>query len=182
MAPSRRSHGHHSCHAFGTKPAHDSATVATGSRDVPLGLPSTMSLSTTDARCLKPLHTFGVEGHQSTPLAPKVSTIRDRRKGEVVPAKQHSHNSSSISVIVKSPLHTSPNKPKSHVDRSQPPGRTWHDASEDHFPQHTSFSMALSVGGVGVCYLFLDHNWIHASTELWMVIISLVNVFTERFS
>jgi hypothetical protein len=137
MAPSRRK-GHRSRHAFGTKPAHDSTPVATGFRDVPPGLPSTMSLSTTDAWCLKPLHTFGAEGHQSTPSASKVSAIRDHRGGGAVPAKQHSHNSSSISVIVKSPLHTSSHKPKSHMDRSQPPGRTWHDASEDHFSQQRS--------------------------------------------
>jgi hypothetical protein len=81
MAPSRRSQSHRSRRAFGTKPALDSALVATGFRDVPPGLPSTMSLSAPDAWCLRPLHTFGAEGHQSTPSAPKVSAIRDRQGG-----------------------------------------------------------------------------------------------------
>jgi hypothetical protein len=81
MAPSRRSRGHRSRRAFGTNPAHDSAPVATSFRDVPPGLPPTMSLGTTDAWCLKPLHTFDAEGHQSTPSAPKVSAVRDRRGG-----------------------------------------------------------------------------------------------------
>jgi hypothetical protein len=117
------------------RPAHDSAPVAMGFRDVPPGLPSTMSLSTTDAGASSPF----------TPSAPRVTDphLRHRRSapfgivvgGGAVPAKQHSHNSSSISVIIKSPSHSSSNKPKSHVDRNQPPGRTWHDASEDHFPQ-----------------------------------------------
>jgi hypothetical protein len=64
MAPSRRSQGHRSHRAFGAKPAHDSALVATGFRDVLPGLPSTMSLSTTDVWCLKPLHAFGIEGQR----------------------------------------------------------------------------------------------------------------------
>jgi hypothetical protein len=132
-----------------------------------------MSLSTTDAWCLKPLHTFGAEGHQSSPSAPKVSAVRDRRGGGAVPAKQHSHNSSNISVIVKSPLHTPSHKPKSHVDRSQPPGRTWHDASEDHFPQQPPrLVMPPSVGeaGLPVCTTAEDDYTaykIHTVCETW---------------
>jgi hypothetical protein len=73
------------------------------------------------------IHTFGTEGQH-----------RSGSSRGAVPAKQHLHNSSSISVIVKSPLRTSSHTPKSHVDRSQPPDWTWHDASEDHFPQQLS--------------------------------------------
>jgi hypothetical protein len=72
-----------------------------------------------------PIHTFVAEG-----LHPSGSP----REGAVL-AKQRSHNSSSISVIVKSSLHTSAKNPQSPVARSQPPGRTWHNASEGHFPQ-----------------------------------------------
>jgi hypothetical protein len=49
-------------------------------------------------------------------------------------------------------------------------------------PGSISFSIALSVGGVGACYLFLGPNWLLALTELWMAVISFVNVSTERFS
>jgi hypothetical protein len=53
------------------RPAHDSAPVAMGFRDVPPGLPSTMSLSTTDAGASSPF----------TPSAPRVTDphLRHRR-------------------------------------------------------------------------------------------------------
>jgi hypothetical protein len=118
MAPSRRSQGHRSRRAFGTKPAHDSAPVATGFRDVPLGLPSTMSLSTTNAWCLKPLHTFGAEGHQSTPSAPKVSAIRDRRGGLFLRNNSHiTRVASALSLNHRCTLH--------QTNRS----RTWTEAN-----------------------------------------------------
>jgi hypothetical protein len=62
-----------------------------------------------------PLHTFGAE----------VQRHWGSTRG-AVPAKQHSQNSST--------LHQ--NNPKSHADRIRTPGRTWRDASKDHFPQH----------------------------------------------
>jgi hypothetical protein len=99
MAPSRRSQSHRSRRAFGTKPALDSALVATGFRDVPPGLPSTMSLSAPDAWCLRPLHTFGAEGHQSTPSAPKVSAIRDRQGGGGLFLRNNTHTTRVASAL-----------------------------------------------------------------------------------
>jgi hypothetical protein len=81
MSPSRQSQGHCSRRSFGTKPAHESAPVKMGFRDVPPGLPSPMSLSAPDAWCFRPFHIFGAEDHPSTPSAPKVNAIRDRRGG-----------------------------------------------------------------------------------------------------
>jgi hypothetical protein len=103
--------GHCSRCAFGTEPAHDSAPVAKCSRDAPHGPPSTMSLSAPVAwrflapshlrRRGSPLHTFGAEGQRHS----------GSTRG-VVPAKQRSQNSSSISVIVKSSKHASSKQPE----------------------------------------------------------------------
>jgi hypothetical protein len=96
-APLRQSRGYRSRRTFGAEPAHDSAPTTLGFRGVPPGLPSPLRRNVSDAWCFWPIHTFGAEGPH--PLgSPRVRAI---------PAKQRSHNSSSISVIIKSSLHTS---------------------------------------------------------------------------
>jgi hypothetical protein len=76
-----------------------------------------------------PLHTFGAEGHPSTPSAPKASAIRDRRGGLFLRNNAHkTQAASTLSLNHQSTLHQ--NNPKSHADRSRTLVRTWHDASE----------------------------------------------------
>jgi hypothetical protein len=67
-----------------------------GVRGVPPDLPSPLHWSVPDVWHFRPIRTFGAEGlHPSG--SPRVGAV---------PAKQHSHNSSSISVIIKSLLYT----------------------------------------------------------------------------
>jgi hypothetical protein len=128
--PSRRSRDRRSRRAFGAETARDPASVASAS-------------GTSRPNRLHPrgrAHpTHGASG-PFTPSAPKVTHphFRHRRPapfGWAVPAQQNSHNSSSINVFIKSPLRSPSVNPKPRVGRNQQPGRTWQDASEDHFLQ-----------------------------------------------
>jgi hypothetical protein len=71
-------------------------TTKLGFRGVPHDLLSALRQSAPDARCSRPICTFGAEGLQPS-KPPRVETA---------PAKQHSHSLSSVSVIIKSLLHT----------------------------------------------------------------------------
>jgi hypothetical protein len=127
--------GHHSRRTFGAEPAHDSALVARCSRVAPHGPPSTTSPSASVTWRFWPLHTFCTEGHPSTPSALKANAIGDRRGGLFLRNNAHkTQAASALSLNHQSTLHQ--NNLKSHADRSRTPGRTWHDASEEHFPQH----------------------------------------------
>jgi hypothetical protein len=128
--------GHRSRRAFSTEPAHDSAPVAKCSRDAPHGPPSTMSLSAPVAWRFWPLHTFGAEGHPATPSAEGQRHSGSTSGGGGLFQRNNAHKTratSALSLNHQSMLHQ--NNPKSHADRRRPPGRTWHDASEDHFLQ-----------------------------------------------
>jgi hypothetical protein len=134
MVPSRQNQGPPPRRAFGAELAHDSASVARCSRVASHGPPSTTSPSALVAWRFWPLHTFGAEGHPSTPSAPKASAIRDGRRGLFLRNNTHKTQAASmLSLNHQSTLHQ--NNPESHADRNRTPGRTWHDASEDHFPQ-----------------------------------------------
>jgi hypothetical protein len=129
---------HRSRRAFSAEPDHDSASAARCSRVAPHGPPSTTSLSAPVAWRFWPLHTFGTEGHPSTPSAPKASAIWDRRGGQFL--RNNTHKTQAASALSFSHQSTLRQKnPKSHADRSRPPGWTWHDASEDHFPQQEGY-------------------------------------------
>jgi hypothetical protein len=95
-APLWQSQSYCSRRTFGAEPVHDAAPTTLGFRDVPHDLLSALHRSAPDAWRFRPIRTFGAEGlHPSG--SPRVGTA---------PTKQHSYNLSSISVIIKSLLHT----------------------------------------------------------------------------
>jgi hypothetical protein len=96
-APLRQGRGYRSRYTFSAEPAHDSTPTTMGFRGVSPGLPSPLQHNVPAVWCFKPTHTFGAKG------PPPSGSPRVR----AVPAKQRSHNLSSIRVIIKSSLHTS---------------------------------------------------------------------------
>jgi hypothetical protein len=112
--PSRRSRDQPSRHAIGTEAVHDPSSIALGFQDVPPRPPSPLSQGAPDTWRFRPFNAFSAEVTHPNPLRQRSGPL-----GRSVPTQQNSHNSSSISIFVKSSLHTPFVDPKPRVDRNQ---------------------------------------------------------------